>query len=145
MPPILNPLISFAKRVRNYLSFSAFAIIALVIVFLWIFSAGSFDTTLQKLGEERSFQILLIVIGLTFTTILLLIVLSFIETRPTSKSKAGEPLFVKVHAKSDKTQGIPEDNIQDKVRYNQRHDDLYTSQKSRKCVCENDGLASTRI
>jgi hypothetical protein len=106
MLEIIKNLANIAKRVRTFLTLSAFLALIFVAIFLWSFSKGAFDISIAKLSSEQTFQLLVIIAFGIFIILATLIVLSFLDTRPVSKNQIGYPIFVVIHENDDRTRGI---------------------------------------
>lgn len=106
---MLKTLADFARTVRNFLGFATFIVLALVALFLWLFSKGSFDALIQnttKLSRDQFFWLVMAVLLMIFAVVLILIVLSFVSARPARSTGASHQLSVIVHEESDETAGI---------------------------------------
>jgi hypothetical protein len=79
----MGTLITFAKRVRNFITFATFLVLAGVLLFIQSFSEGSFDPFLRnfdKLSPGQFFWLILIFFSFIFFILILLIVLSYWES-----------------------------------------------------------------
>ena len=106
---MLKTLADFARTVRNFLGFATFIILALVALFLWLFSRGSFDPLIQNmtaLGRNQFFWLVMAVLLMIFTIVMVLIVLSFVVARPKESAGTSHQITVIVHRAGDETAGI---------------------------------------
>ncbi len=111
----MDNLISFARRFKGFLGFSALIFLGLIFLVNYLFSQGSFDQVLAGFGNLNSTQFLSVVyaaLGLPFIIVLLLIILSY---RSTSQENGQQPksglIYVIVHELEDQTKGIPDAEV----------------------------------
>lgn len=100
---MIQELANFAKRVRTFLGFAMFMVLCAIAILFWLFPEDSFDPLVKSitiLDKDQLFNLVVIILGMVFTVILLLIVLSFFSTRDTH---VYSKIFVVVHESGDAT------------------------------------------
>jgi hypothetical protein len=103
----LQPLVEFARSFRGFLAFSAFLIVAAIMMATLLFSQGSFDQILanfERLTPEQFFTLAFAVLLLTGGLGLSLIALSYRDVLRNSDD--GYTLYVLVHEEGDPTRPI---------------------------------------
>jgi hypothetical protein len=104
----MDKLIAAASRVRTFLGLAALFVVALVFVITSLFSQGSFDPLIERIGildNNQFLAVVLTVLGMIFFILILLTVLSYRTIQPTAKPESGV-IYVHVHEQGKRLNGI---------------------------------------